>query len=416
VIDIRPSVLDPKEFRATEHVANPSGLKRMKLAFIVAGFSADETDWCIPADTELIRALAAWHEVHVFTLRYPHRVDTYRIGQATVHSFNGVGSRGINTVRLWLTALRAVQQEDARGRFDLIHSIFGSEAGCLTVLAAQWLRLPSVVWLVNGELVGLRDIGYGADLFLRQRWMNSIALWFATRIFCGCTFMTTRARARVSPARWARIETVPLVVNTIRFAPNSSVARGGAHFINVASLSPVKDQAALLHVFTRVLSDLPEARLTIAGEGVLETELCALAQSLGIDNRVMFAGKIPHDQLPALYHSADVFIQTSRHEGQGMALLEAAACGCAVCGTTVGALADLAERGAALTAPVGDMDALVDVVKRTWERRTMYGAHAQEIVHREYNLEHICARVLDEYARLAAPSGTVHDIQPLADP
>ncbi len=387
----------------------------MKLAFIVAGFSADETDWCIPADTELIRALAATPEVHVFTLRYPHRVDIYRIGQATVHSFNGVGSRGINTIRLWHTALTAIQCEHARGRFDLIHSIFGSEAGCLTVLAAQRLQLPSVVWFVNGELVGLRDIGYGADLFLRQRWMNNIALRFATRIFCGCNLLTTRARSRVSPARGARIETVPLGVNTKRFSPDASARRGGVHFINVASLSPVKDQAALLHIFARLRSDLSNARLTIAGEGVLETELRALAQSLGIDSHVTFAGKIPHDQLPALYHSADVFIQTSRHEGQGMALLEAAACGCAVCGTNVGVLADLAERGAALTAPVGDMDALLDVVKRMWEQRTTFAAHAQEIVHCEYNLEHICARVLNEYARLAAHTGTTHDIQPLAD-
>ncbi len=365
----------------------------MKIALVVPGFSADEADWCIPAHTDTARALAERHTVHVFAMRYPHRADTYAVGGATVHSFNGVGSRGLGSARLWRGVMNAIADEHRRAPFDVLHSIFGSESGCLTVLAAKRLRVPSVVWLVNGELTGLREIGYGADLVLRQRWLNRVVLQLADRILCGCDALAESARARVSSARRTRVETLPLPVNTRRFQYERAASRDTARFINVGSLLPVKDQALLLHALSRVRSHIPHAQLTIAGSGVLASQLQALTHELGLERAVTFAGNVPHDQLPALYHAADVFVQGSRHEGQGMALLEAAACGCAVCGTDVGALRDLGRRDAALTAPVGDVNALAGVMSDALRRRDEYGSRAGQIVQQEYNLERVCERL-----------------------
>jgi glycosyltransferase involved in cell wall biosynthesis len=66
---------------------------------------------------------------------------------------------------------------------------------------------------------------------------------------------------------------------------------------------------------------------------------------------------VPHDRLPDLYRQNDLFVLTSRHEAQGMAPLEAAACGLPVVGTAVGILPELAP-SAALTVPIGDHAAL----------------------------------------------------------
>ena len=189
----------------------------MKLAFVVPGFSADERDWCIPANTDLVRLLAASHEVHVFALRYPHRVDTYRIGNATVHSFNGVGSRGTTSARLWQAALSAISREQQRGKFDVIQSIFGGEAGAVAMLAARWLHVPGSIWLVDGELIGLPEISYGADLIPRQRLMNSMTLRFSDRILCGCEAMTELACSRLPRAQRSRAVTLPWGLNTQRF-------------------------------------------------------------------------------------------------------------------------------------------------------------------------------------------------------
>lgn len=370
----------------------------MKIAFVVPGFSADENDWCIPAHRDIVKWLARTNKVHVFTMRYPHRVDTYTIGNARVHSFNGVGSRGLHSARLWQNVLRAIQREHARARFNVIHAIFGSEAGSIAVSAGKWLRVPSVVWLVNGELIGLREIQYGADLAARQRWMNHFILRSADCVLCGCDNMLAAVRAR---KRTTGVEKIPLGVNLARFTRAITIkARSRAEFINVGSLLPVKDQATLLRAFQIVAAQLPHAHLTLAGSGTLENELHTLTRALDISNRVTFAGNVPHDALATLYQNADVFVQASQHEGQGMALLEAAACGCAVCGTDVGALADFAKQDAGRSSRVGDANALANTMLDAYAERAVLSARARELVTREYDLEIVGARVQTLYAQL----------------
>ncbi len=400
----------------------------MKLAFIVPGFSADETDWCIPAHTDIVRALAQSHQVHVYTMRYPHRADTYHIGNATIHSFGGVGSRGMGSALLWRNVIWAIRAEHKRGAFDILHAIFGSEAGGVSVLAGRALHIPSVVWMVDGEMVGLPDIGYGADLIPRQRLMNKLILRYADQILCGCDLLTQEARKRLPKEQAARAETLPLGVNFSRFRHESPVpsfvintqadtpAQSDAvrdehpHFVNVGSLLPVKAQDTLLDAFARVQKILPNARLTIAGVGKLERQLRQNAHALHIADSVNFAGNIPHDQLPRLYQSANVFVQASRHEGQGMALLEAAACGCAVCGTDVGALHDLAQQGVALVSKPGDDDALAVTMCQTYSERKLRAAQTWEIVDCEYNLERVCARLQETYVQLCHKHHTQHVI------
>lgn len=375
----------------------------MKLAFLVPGFSAHEHDWCIPAHTDIVRALAQSHEVHVFAMRYPHRADVYRVGEAIVHSFNGVGSRGGASARLWQIVFSQLRREHRRAPFDLIHAIFGSESGCVATLSGKFLRVPTVVWMVNGEMVGLREIGYGADIFARQRWMNRVILRHANRVLCGCTPMMQLARARRPNAPLAL---VPLGVNLERFhlpfaalpSPSSTPAR----FINVGSLTPVKDQANLLRAFELVRRTMPNARLTIVGAGPLDKELRALAYALRLHSDVTFASDVAHDALANLYQASDVFVQASQHEGQGMAMLEAAACGCAVCGTRVGALADLARQDAAIASPVGDAQALAGAMRMAYQERAALSLRAYSIVERDYNLETVAAQLETLYAQLEA--------------
>lgn len=386
----------------------------MKLAFVVPGFSADEADWCIPSHTELIRALAAGHDVHVFALRYPHRVDRYPIGSACVHSLNGVGQRGLGSFGLWQRARGALALEHRARRFDVIHSFFGSEAGAVAVLSARSLGVPAVVWLIDGELAGLRDIGYGADLSARQRLMNALILRWGERVLCGCESLAEAARARIPSSRRARVVTFPLPVNTSRFSPTpharspetegqaDAAHASPARLINAGSLTPVKDQANLLRALAQLRPPFAGAHLTIAGEGPLAGELNALAAELGLEAHVRLVGAVSHAELPEVYRAHDLFVQSSRHEGQGMALLEAAACGCAVCGTDAGILHDLAQRGLAMVAPPGEPAALARAIESALAARA--SAHTlSEFVRREYNLDRIVHGLLELDHNIVAP-------------
>ena len=65
--------------------------------------------------------------------------------------------------------------------------------------------------------------------------------------------------------------------------------------------------------------------MTLAGTGPASAHLKRLAVKLGVRATI---GRVTDDQLHDLYEAADVFVQCSRVELEGMSALEAMAAGC----------------------------------------------------------------------------------------
>ena len=123
----------------------------------------------------------------------------------------------------------------------------------------------------------------------------------------------------------------------------------------------MKGQETLLRALALLRDDGLPVRLEIAGRGSLEGALRTLATELGIGGAVRLPGEQPYPRLPEFYGGAALYLQSSRHEAQGMAVLEAAACGIPLVGTDVGVLPELSP-AAAVFVPVGDHRALADAV------------------------------------------------------
>jgi glycosyltransferase involved in cell wall biosynthesis len=100
------------------------------------------------------------------------------------------------------------------------------------------------------------------------------------------------------------------------------------------------------------------------GEDTLGGSTMDLARALGIADVVRLRGFRPHLAVLAAWRSADLAIQGSYHESQGVAILEAAMAGVPAVGTAVGLVAELAgaDPPAAVAVPVGDAAALGDAI------------------------------------------------------
>ena len=96
--------------------------------------------------------------------------------------------------------------------------------------------------------------------------------------------------------------------------------------VSVGRLAKEKQQPQLLHAVA-ASKHMKDIRLTLAGTGPQQQKLTALADDLGVNAEI---GRVSDERLKARYQTADLFVQTSAVELEGMSVLEAMAAGCPV--------------------------------------------------------------------------------------
>jgi glycosyltransferase involved in cell wall biosynthesis len=366
---------------------------QMRIALVVpGGVDRSARARVIPALLWLIERLARRNELHVFALdQYPEPC-VYRLLGATVHNLGrGTAPPMARAWRRWQMLLFGLR---ANGPFDVLHGFWAAPPGLLAALAGRRLGIPAVVSVAGGELVGLPEIGYGAQLRWRGRLQVALALRLAAAITGGSRSVLAPLGRRAN-AGWA-----PLGVEAALFAgPAERPAHPPWRLLHIASLNRVKDQMTLLRAMRRVVDQEPLAQLDIIGEDTLGGVVQAECAAQGLLEHVRFHGWLPTDDLLPLYRRAHLHLLSSRHESQAVVVGEAAASGVPTVGTAVGILAELApERAWAV--PVGDDGALaagILTLLRDPARRERMGCAAQAWAQR-YDADWTAARFEQIYA------------------
>lgn len=363
----------------------------MRIALVVPGFSRDAGHWAIPALQNLAVTLAQTHDVTVFSMRYP-AAGVYRFGGLTHVALGGGTRRGFAALPLWRRAVGAIVAAHRQRPFDILHAFWVDEPGLTAVLAARQIQRPVIASVGGGELVYLPDIGYGAQGSAARRRMIRFALRRAARVTAGSEYQLDLCRAQGIPAAQCRL--LPLGVDTNQFFPRVTADWRAPTIVQAASLSGVKNQDLLLDVLRRLRPEVPAARLLLAGEGPLDGALRQQASRYGVADGVEWAGKLPYPHMPAFYTRGHLYLQTSRHESQGMSVLEGLACGLPALGTPVGVLPQVAAAPpqASVPALVGQIAALLQSALYEAQRQA-----ARQTVAEHYSLPHATAAFVRLY-------------------
>jgi glycosyltransferase involved in cell wall biosynthesis len=226
--------------------------------------------------------------------------------------------------------------------------------------------------------------------------------------------IVSRATRRRVPSWWLPDERSLVLHNALafeRFDPAASAARraagakpGAARLVNIGRLSPEKGQALLVRAVARLLPEFPGITLTFAGTGPLESELRALAGSLGIEAAVKFTGYVT--AIDQVYDGADLVVQSSFTEGLPNVILEAAYLGMPIVATDVGGTGEVLENGVSgLLIRPRSLEELVAGVRAYLAdpaRFTAMGAKARERVESAFTFAVRTPRQADLYLELAA--------------
>jgi glycosyltransferase involved in cell wall biosynthesis len=221
---------------------------------------------------------------------------------------------------------------------------------------------------------GFASLMFGDDYVVRrERYLNKILLRLAP--YADLTFTASESerhellnRTTMDPAR---VVVIHHGVDHDRFcvSPDSDAARDdirsrfgieGRFVLCVSNFQRKKNTERLVEAFGQLARTHRDVQLVLAGWHTARFQLVRdLIRDLGLERSVRVLGHVPDDVLPALYTSADVFALPSLHEGFGLPVLEAMACGTPVLASNVYALPEVCGDAAVLVDPYS-VDAIAE--------------------------------------------------------
>ncbi len=245
-----------------------------------------------------------------------------------VYALNG--QTGFPSMRLLWRLRSLLRQLQA----DIVHTVM-YEAHRHGVLAARLAGCP----------VFMEEHGFNEWMGRRERLYTHILSHFAYKILTVSQVQADTLRVLMFyPEK--RLHIVPNCIDVDGFSKSFPKKVFTAHVLAVGNLSADKNYAFLLQMFAVVLSSMPQARLSIAGDGGLRAELEQLAVSLGVAHAVRFLGSVR--DVPALLATADVYVHAGTNETFCIALAEAMFMSCACVAPNIGVFRVLGDAGRAV--------------------------------------------------------------------
>ena len=142
-----------------------------------------------------------------------------------------------------------------------------------------------------------------------------------------------------------KAEKVPVIYNGVDLsrclAKESYTAGETVKIVHVGRFNEQKNHGRLLKAFQLLLAQYPNCHLNLVGDGELMEEVKALAQELGIAEKVSFLGS--QSNVYPFLQEADIFALPSDYEGMPMTIIEAMGTGLPIVATRVGGVPDMIE-------------------------------------------------------------------------
>ncbi|MEO8439589.1 MAG: glycosyltransferase [Spartobacteria bacterium] len=291
--------------------------------------------------------------------------------------------------RIWYRQLRDAPWQMGRGEVArieriltengarLLHIYFGHIAVHLLPLIRQWSK-PTVVSFHGADVL--------VDLDKPRYHRATREMLAAARLVLVRSESLARAVAQLGcPGEKIRLHRTGIPLAEIAFQVRTWPDDGAWKFLQAGRLIEKKGFVTSLRAFAAFQKKSPAATFTIAGEGPMLGDLRALADELGVTERVRFAGFLSQAQLREEFYRAHIFLHPSKlgrdgnQEGVPNAMLEAMASGLPVFATRHGGIPEAIDDGTSgVLVSEGDAPALADALRDWTARPADLGRLAEE--------------------------------------
>ncbi|MEO9041658.1 MAG: TIGR04063 family PEP-CTERM/XrtA system glycosyltransferase, partial [Rhodoferax sp.] len=225
---------------------------------------------------------------------------------------------GLGQIALMRKLEHRLQQVTEQVRPDVIHAHSPVLNALPALRVGKRLGIPVVYEVRAFWEDAAVDHGTTSDGSLRYqvtRWLETCALKRAHHVFTICEGLRSEIVGRGIPA--AEITVIPNAVDIESFEPGGQpdtalktrLGLDGASVIGfIGSFYAYEGLDLLLDALPGILSRCPQVRVLLVGGGPQDAALKAHAQRLGLTDKVVFTGRVPHTEVQSYYDLLDVLV------------------------------------------------------------------------------------------------------------
>lgn len=167
-----------------------------------------------------------------------------------------------------------------------------------------------------------------------------------------------------------------------------------------------KNQGELVEMIPQLKEAFPSLKVAFVGDNTdlsLINPLLAKITLLGLENDLLFTGRVPREKIPDLFYDFDLSVTTHRNEGFGIVHLESLAAATPVVAYNEGGFVDIfkgEQVGVLVDGGKKEFAAAVIALLKNDEKRFAMGGEGEKLVKRKYSIQAMGKSYLDFYRKL----------------
>ena len=304
-------------------------------------------------------------------------------------------------------AFRALRRIVRENQFDVVHT-HASKAGVLGRWAAFQEHVPYIVHTVHGNAFfayqsALKNWAYiAAERFAAARCHKIYAVAQAMIDQCVEAGIAPREKYEVVYSGMdleAFLQAKP--DPTLR--ERLGIPEGAPVIGTIARLFPFKGHDILVKAAPQIVAAEPETRFLLLGDGILQAQLRAQVQALGLERNFLFAGLIPPSQVCRYTPLMTVLAHLSLREGLPRACVQALASGVPVVAYPLDGTPEVVLDGKtgllACTEDPNDVAQKILRLLKDPQQRTTFGENGRTLVKEKFSWRRMADILEQDYLR-----------------
>lgn len=275
---------------------------------------------------------AEGHEVIIFTTTDPKADEA----EENIIRLTSIPFLSFKDRRVAVKGMNKALKEAKKQNIDIVHTHTEFSLGLTGKFVGYMLQIPTVHTYHTMYEKYLHYIAKGKVVKPR-------AVKIASRYFCNSTMgiiaPSEQMKEKLASYNiYKEIRVIPTGVRIpeqivgIKFRKREALGISDSELVllSLSRLSSEKNLDKLVHAFPEVVEAYPSAKLVFVGDGPMRHDLETLVAEMNLIPNVIFVGEVRNEDVSEYYQMADIYINASESETQGLTYLESIVNGCPV--------------------------------------------------------------------------------------